>query len=492
VRRTATIICSALVALAGASSASAAQPGVQRLHFKVGPLTITPGQNIIQFRGGIPQPKQDGYMVGFAPNIRWAAGPGGRRLGKVPPVDVIHLHHGVWLSSATSGPFAAAGEEKTRMILPAGYGYPYRASERWALNYMIHNLYDNTTRVWVTYDVDFIPATSPAAKRIIPARPVWMDVEAGSIYPVFDVHRGSGTRGRFTFPTQAKDPYGGGWKRNERPMGRSGTLIWTAGHLHPGGLHTDLWLRRGARTAHLFRSSARYWEPAGAVSWDVAMTATPKNWRVDVRPGDVLSTTATYDSRRASWYESMGIMVVYMADGLRGSDPFRTKVDAPGKPTHGHLAENDHHGGEPLDFSVNALRLKGGPAAGLVTIRDFLYRRGAFLVGGRVGRPPTVKAGRSLTFKNLDDAPSRPVWHTITACRAPCNRQTGIAYPLANAAVEFDSGQLGVHAGGYAGPGGPPTAGRLTWQTPRNLRPGTYTFFCRVHPFMRGAFRVVR
>ena len=25
---------------------------------------------------------------------------------------------------------------------------------------------------------------------------------------------------------------------------------------------------------------------------------------------------------------------------------------------------------------------------------------------------------------------------------------------------------------------------------PKNLRAGTYTFFCRVHPFMRGAFRV--
>ncbi len=29
------------------------------------------------------------------------------------------------------------------------------------------------------------------------------------------------------------------------------------------------------------------------------------------------------------------------------------------------------------------------------------------------------------------------------------------------------------------------------YRTPKNLRPGTYTYFCRVHPFMRGAFRVV-
>ena len=27
---------------------------------------------------------------------------------------------------------------------------------------------------------------------------------------------------------------------------------------------------------------------------------------------------------------------------------------------------------------------------------------------------------------------------------------------------------------------------------PKTLSPGTYSYFCRVHPFMRGAFRVKR
>ena len=35
-----------------------------------------------------------------------------------------------------------------------------------------------------------------------------------------------------------------------------------------------------------------------------------------------------------------------------------------------------------------------------------------------------------------------------------------------------------------------PAAGRDTWQTPANLSDGTYAYFCRIHPFMRGAFRV--
>ena len=33
-------------------------------------------------------------------------------------------------------------------------------------------------------------------------------------------------------------------------------------------------------------------------------------------------------------------------------------------------------------------------------------------------------------------------------------------------------------------------ANRVSWSTPSNLKAGTYTYFCRVHPFMRGAFRV--
>ena len=58
-------------------------------------------------------------------------------------------------------------------------------------------------------------------------------------------------------------------------------------------------------TAHLFQSKAEYYEPAGAVSWDVAMTVTPPDWRVQVKKGDVLSTQTTYDVSNASWSSSV-------------------------------------------------------------------------------------------------------------------------------------------------------------------------------------------
>ena len=70
------------------------QPGVQHLHFKYGPVQIQPGQNNITFsEGEVPKPAEDGYIVGIHPNLR-------TKDGKVPPVDVIHLHHGVWLNES--------------------------------------------------------------------------------------------------------------------------------------------------------------------------------------------------------------------------------------------------------------------------------------------------------------------------------------------------------------------------------------------------------
>ena len=42
-----------------------------------------------------------------------------------------------------------------------------------------------------------------------------------------------------------------------------GVLVGAGGHLHPGGLWTDLYLERGGRRVRLFRSRAKYFEPAG-------------------------------------------------------------------------------------------------------------------------------------------------------------------------------------------------------------------------------------
>jgi hypothetical protein len=455
--------------------------GAKRITYRIGPFNVIPGQNSIGYSPILQRPQEDGYITRIRPDLTYLD-------GSVPRVDVIHLHHGVWINTSahSNSPFGvelffAAGEEKTILQLPKGYGYPLKRTDGLLLNHMIHNLTPVPTKVYMVYQVDFAPKGSRAARGIRPVRPIWMDVEKGRQYPVFNVRKGTGKKGRFTYPNDAKNPYGGGPKRNRWVVDRPGVLVATAGHLHPGGLHTDLKLRRRGRTVPLFRSKAKYFEPAGAVSWDVAMTATRRDWRVKVRRGDVLSVSATYDSRRASWWESMGIMVTYMADGGPGKNPFKTKVNRPGRVTHGHLAENNNHGGGKAALPDARTLPDGADNPGFVDLADFRYQLGDLSLSGPDGNPPVIHAGQALTFRDAGDD-AKGIYHSITSCKAPCNRTTGIAYPIADGDVQFESGTLGSAV--------PPATGALQWQTPSNLSPGTYTYFCRIHPFMRGAFRV--
>src|SRR5687768_11267256 len=91
-------VCALALLPAGASAAiPGAIPhveyeGMQKQHYEIGPFTIKPGQNTIAFRG-LPKrfkPSVPGYITRFEPNIE-------RPDGTVPGVDVIHLHHAVWL-----------------------------------------------------------------------------------------------------------------------------------------------------------------------------------------------------------------------------------------------------------------------------------------------------------------------------------------------------------------------------------------------------------
>jgi hypothetical protein len=135
--------------------------------------------------------------------------------------------------------------------------------------------------------------------------------------------------------------------------------------------------------------------------------------------------------------------------------------------------------------------MQAGAQVPAVGIKQFVYALGDLSRTGVPGRPPAVRQGGTLTFRNFDSPkgqnPALAIYHTITGCKSPCNRATGIAYPIADGEATFDSGELG-----YGPRQATAAANRIEWKTPKTLSPGTYSYFCRVHPFMRGAFRVVR
>ncbi len=517
----------ALPSIAGASMAqlaSVSPNGIETFHFAAGPYTVTPGANLILTQANkVPKPDQNGFMIRFAPNLHYML-PNGKCCGKIPLTNVVHLHHGVWLSDGAAGrgegngygpfyPFMASGEEKTVYSFPAGYGYPVAASDAWVFNYMLHNLTNVTKHVYVTYDIQFVPESSPLAQHITAVHPIWMDVQDHHIYPVFNVIQHSGVNGKFTYPDMAKNPYGSATPLNEFTIDHPGVLIGTAGHLHPGGLYDDLDLIRPGATpdkqaikgsvpnsVRLFRSSAHYFAHRAPNSWNFAMTATAADWRPQVRAGDVLRISATYNTTLGSWYEVMGIMVVWEAyDVTGGVNPFGGRLDEVGHITHGHDPANNYFGGTAYvgtnPYSLPACHPKE------IDIVAFHYLPGD--ISSKSDKSecvPTIRKGQSLKFVNQDAyaqgtlgdgilgalSPNpfylKSIFHTVTSCKSPCTFNYGLAYPLANGPHVFDSGELGA---------GTPGVGRLTWNTPKNLPPGTYTFYCRIHPWMRGVFRVI-
>src|SRR5688572_18621909 len=137
-------VLAAVLALASPAAAE------ETLQFEYGPVKISPGQNTISIEENQFKPPVDGWITGFRPNLV-------RKDGSVPPVDVIHLHHGVWLKG--TAPLFAAGEEKTEFKAPAGFGWRYKTTDTWLMNHMIHNLTPTEDEVYITYELDFVPDT---------------------------------------------------------------------------------------------------------------------------------------------------------------------------------------------------------------------------------------------------------------------------------------------------------------------------------------------
>jgi hypothetical protein len=632
-------------------------PGAcQRLRFAYGPIAVKPGQNdVLVGPLTTEKPTQDGYITRFKPNLV-------RSDGTVPPVEQVHLHHGTWLAEPEygSGPFFAAGEEKTVAPFPKGYGMPVKGTDQWQLLYMVHSAITKPLEVYITYDIDFVPAAKGRELGLKAAYPIWLDVRPNTGYPVFNSQRSfGGADGECTWPKErcaSFDPYGrkivgqgegGNGKGMDlqlpkagQPLGRmskftGGTLVGIGGHLHPGGLRNEIDLVRPGRTAAVKRKAAArkrcktakrkrkkgarrskarsrckkarkkakrrkasrrhakstaaakkkrkkarrctssrrkkakkrksakrrshasakkkkarrrkkrsrckkkrkaaveqagdavriytgepsYWDykdsskPGGPpTSWDFSMRVSGlPRWGVHVEPGDILRSNAAYDTRVASTYENMGIVVALLAPDdngkptARGLDPFTAKKDHSdgcrsgglaarrarlcdkGTETHGHLSENGNHSGPAGSWNAP----KGQPASD-VGIADFLYAPGDLSTISMTG-VPTVKLGNSLRFSNAD---GHSIYHTVTSCAFPCLGPTGSAFPVpdgktsAGRKLDFDSSELGI---------GPPAIGpaknELTWDLPVTERDGykpgeVVTYFCRIHPGMRGAFEV--
>ena len=230
---------------------------------------------------------------------------------------------------------------------------------------------------------------------------------------------------------------------------------------------------------------AKYFEPAGPVSWDVAMTGYARRLARGAQEGrhardqhdlrDQARRPGT--SRWGSWWPTW-------PRATTGKNPFKSKVNHKGKVTHGHLKENRVHGGkktelpDPRKLASGAVRRRPAHASTASPTRP------ATCACPGVAEAPAdaSSSGQSLTFElgNGDNSTGDlALAHLLQAALQPLDRHR----------LSDPGRQVPVRLGSARRPCAPAVC-RRTWETPKNLPEGTYTYFCRIHPFMRGAFRV--
>jgi hypothetical protein len=127
-----------------------------------------------------------------------------------------------------------------------------------------------------------------------------------------------------------------------------------------------------------------------------------------------------------------------------------------------------------------------GIETNVINIAGFAYVPGDLALPAELGAPPKVsKAAGTLTLVNEDAAMN--VRHTFTSCPAPCNGAYVSNYPLPDGGFDSDKmGNVDPIDGGLSGDWYPTYELELS-----AMDTGLYTYFCRIHPWMRGAFEIV-
>jgi hypothetical protein len=420
-----------------------------------------------------------------------------------------------------------------------------------ALIFMLHNKMPEAALVWVALDVNFVYGSAQAIKAAAKDCPGILDGERcqagrdfhtlhGKLWgTTFDVPRQAvalGGDGLYVHPIDI--PLGDSTRRASDHLGRmftasaDGTAIASAGHLHPNGMEVvvaNLGPEGSACEADLdgdglpgvtlFHSrKIEAVEAAYPHSEDFQMGATKHGWRAPIRAGDRITQFAVYDNDAYASYEAMSFAGLYV-DRQQPPAP-RGAEGCTLANTAAYLLPGDPWGGDPRETVMNRAvghdghdhggycGIPGAPACNrempepepglptpVVTITNFRYTPGDRALPGQAGLPVQVPRGSTLTFVNADMVTMAGVRHTVTSCEWPCNGPYVANYPQPDGL--FDSGKLGNYDpldGGLIDTGNYGLSGELSpvyELDTGGMEPGLYSFYCRVHPWMRGSLEIV-
>ena len=519
--------------------------GVEKdMRFFFGPFVIPPGQDINRVTLDIPV--HSGFIVAVAPNLVDAA------TGHTPSNQQMHIHHAHWfrVSDDPSDEYYTAnlawifgtGEERTQGSLnersaaePGGprYGLWIPEGQPQALIYMLHNKDAVTRTVYVTLDVRFVYGTAEAIEAAEDC-PLLQEDEVCSAGDRFHALRGRLWGSTFDVPRQATGdgeyvhpvdiPVSHASRQTNDDLGRyfvapyDGTAIASAGHLHPNGVmvvvanlgpegsgcDADL-DSDGYPGVSLYYSRKMHEEPGEPLeSEEYQMGATQMGWRAPIREGDRIAQFGVYKNDEFASYEAMSYVGIYVdreqppapyGDGgctaeslaaytVDGStlDPRETVLNHQWKQGHSHPFCGF---GEYPACDRPVPPLQPGMETDTIHIADFLYLPGDQSLSGQLGAPARVAQGTPLTF--INDDVGIVVRHTVTSCAWPCNGPYTANYPQPDG--DYDSGKLGNLDYIDGGITGDDTSPVYTLDT-SEMDPGLYSYYCRIHPWMRGWMEV--
>jgi len=252
-----------------------------------------PGSMQDFFPAHVQKPCSDCYLVGIVPDLVYPN-------GRVANYNTgAMLHHIVLFdnsqhdASCPSWPqrFFASGNERTDMVLPAGYGYHVAATDSWTLLAELMNMSMNPQRVEVQITYYYLPASA----SVDPVKPLWLD-------------ENNCQTSQYSIPAGRSDTV---WTY-QVPRSTAGGIVLIAGHVHNYGLHVSA---TDTSTGDLICDSrARYGKNAAYMGNIESMSRCTGRPLTRIHAGDTLRLDSFYDSPIAE-NDVMGIMLAYVDTG---------------------------------------------------------------------------------------------------------------------------------------------------------------------------------
>ncbi|MCW2989763.1 MAG: hypothetical protein JWM73_357 [Solirubrobacterales bacterium] len=432
----AVVVAGAATALPGSALAS---PVTKT--FTYGPVSVDGYAVRQELSANIPRPEGAGFITHMSADVVDV------KTGKQVPINRIMLHHILFLNlgngtkpAGVTDAFYGDGEERARLDLPKGYGYPVAADDRWAIVWMLMNHKLKADQVLIRYRLTW--DTNPALAPVVPVGFDASHLRSGLIY---DVPGGE--------PAGAIDT-----RTMTRPSPVTGRIVAGLGHVHGGA--KDLQLSEPDCGDRVIYASEPTWGLASHPFYNVKpilhepgpinMSRFTSEQGIQVVAGQRLTLSSRYDAHRPHT-RVMGLMVVYVApqqgETLTAPDPcaplptdirtLRTKTKGRTNPVMFRVPLTG------LDSRGRAVTIQRPPGPTTVFDGDAVIDVAAFAFS----RPNVVVPRGATVTWTFPDA----VRHDVT---------------LADGPLGFSSNDLS---------GGASFSQKLD-------RPGTYKLFCALHP----------